>query len=87
MTGSHSFKVGFGDSHSSRSAEVRDDNVHVVYRFNNGVPNQITQKATPYRRGEPGGDLGLYAQDRWTVKQLTLNAGVRFDYFTNYFPA
>ncbi len=26
-------------------------------------------------------DLGLYAQDRWTVKRLSINAGVRFDLF------
>ena len=88
ITGSHSFKFGFGDSHSSRTADVRDDDIHVVYRFNNGVPNQITEKATPYTRRENiGWDLGLFAQDRWTVKKLTLNAGVRFDYFTTYFPA
>ncbi|MEQ1729747.1 MAG: carboxypeptidase regulatory-like domain-containing protein [Vicinamibacterales bacterium] len=88
VTGSHSFKFGFGDSHSSRTAEVRDDNVHVVYRFNNGIPNQITEKATPYSRKENiGADLGIYVQDRWTVKKLTLNAGVRFDYFNDYFPA
>ena len=32
-------------------------------------------------------DLGLYAQDRWTIKRLTLNYGVRFDYFNGYVPA
>ena len=28
-------------------------------------------------------DLGLYAQDTWTVKRFTVNAGVRFDYLNN----
>ena len=88
VTGTHAFKFGFGDTHSSRSAEVRDDDVHVVYRFNNGIPNQITEKATPYTRKENiGADMGIYAQDRWTIRQLTLNVGVRFDYFSDYFPA
>ena len=31
-------------------------------------------------------ELGLYAQDRWTVKKMTVNAGVRFDYLSGYFP-
>jgi hypothetical protein len=31
-------------------------------------------------------DLGLFAQDRWTVRNLTLNLGVRFDYYTIVFP-
>ena len=25
-------------------------------------------------------NLGLYAQDRWTMNRLTLNLGVRFEY-------
>ena len=28
-------------------------------------------------------DLGLYAQDTWTIKRLTVNAGLRFDYLNN----
>lgn len=32
-------------------------------------------------------DLGIYAQDQWTVKRLTLNYGVRFDYYDVHIPA
>ena len=32
-------------------------------------------------------DLGLYAQDQWTLKRLTANLGLRFDYFNAYVPA
>ena len=32
-------------------------------------------------------DLGLYVQDQWRVKRLTLNYGLRFDYFNGYVPA
>ena len=28
-------------------------------------------------------DLGLYVQDTWTIKRLTVNAGLRFDYLNN----
>ena len=31
-------------------------------------------------------NLGLYAQDQWTVDRLTLNLGVRFDYFRAGYP-
>src|SRR5438067_6856136 len=31
-------------------------------------------------------ELGVYAQDKWTVKHLTANIGVRLDYFNLYFP-
>ena len=32
-------------------------------------------------------DLGVYVQDQWTLKRLTLNPGLRFDYFNAYIPA
>jgi hypothetical protein len=32
-------------------------------------------------------ELGLYAQDKWTVNKATLNLGVRYDYQSGYFPA
>ena len=32
-------------------------------------------------------DLGIFAQDQWTVKRLTLNLGVRYDYFRGSVPA
>ena len=28
-----------------------------------------------------GADLGIYVQDSWTIKRLTLNPGVRWEYF------
>jgi hypothetical protein len=87
VTGAHAFKFGFTDSHSSRTANVYDDDTNLFYRFNNGIPNQITQKATPYLRKENiRADLAIYAQDRWTIDRFTLNLGVRYDYFNNYFP-
>ena len=32
-------------------------------------------------------ELGVFAQDRWTAGKMTVNAGLRFDYFTTSFPA
>src|SRR5262249_42448101 len=60
----------------------------VSYFFNNGLPSSLAQWATPFleeERVKP--DLGLFAQDRWTVKRLTLNYGVRFDYYRGFVPA
>jgi hypothetical protein len=31
-------------------------------------------------------NLGLYAQDQWAVRRLTLNAGLRFDFWRSGFP-
>ena len=64
-----------------------DNFAKLTYRFNNGVPNQLTQRATPLDRAERQKfDLGIYAQDKWTLNRLTLSGGIRFDMFQSYFP-
>ena len=95
VTGSHSFKTGFSNlwnrrfNHwEPRRAQPQEPGAdYLAYRFNNGVPNQITQRATPYERvvKQPW-DLGIYAQDAWTLQRLTVNAGVRFEHYSSYAP-
>lgn len=86
VTGSHNFKVGV-------QAEQLVDNVYLVrgggnvqYRFNNGVPNRITQWSTPYLQRDRARDLGIYAQDQWTIDRWSINMGVRFDALSGYSP-
>jgi Carboxypeptidase regulatory-like domain len=87
VTGAHAFKVGFLDTWGERAVDYNDTIYHVRYRFNNGIPNQLTEQATPFGFvNRMGADLGVFAQDKWTLKRLTLNLGVRFDYFDLYFP-
>jgi hypothetical protein len=88
VTGSHSFKVGFYNVTAHRDSKVYDNTAHLTYRFLNGVPNQLTERATPLDRSERQRmDLGVFAQDKWTVKRLTVSYGMRFDHFESYFPA
>ena len=86
VTGTHNFKTGIAQQRVSRSLDVRDNDFNLSYRFNNGVPNQLTQRSTPIQTRSVANDLGVYAQDKWTLDRLTLNLGVRFDYFGDYFP-
>ena len=86
ITGTHATKVGL--THRSGSVDYYAfDFQPVSYRFNNGVPNQITQRALPtLYLGNIDHDLGLYVQDKWTVSRLALSYGARYDYFANSFP-
>ena len=88
ITGQHAFKAGFSQVYLDKTENFFDNNYAVSYRFLNGVPNQLTQRATPwaYHVQQPA-DLGIFVQDRWTVSRLTLNAGMRFDYYRSTFPA
>jgi len=87
VTGAHAFKVGFLNGWGVQELLERDINSATSYRFNNGVPNQITMRASPITREDSmDSELGIYVQDRWTINRLTLNGGVRFDYFKTSFP-
>ena len=86
MTGSHAIKTGI----QVEELVVNQDRVvhgDVTYAFLRGVPNTITQYGTPYLQKDRATDLGLFVQDQWTVKRLTLNYGLRFDYFNGHTPS
>jgi hypothetical protein len=86
ITGTHAFKGGI--NHTSGSALTRFFvNQPVTYRFNNGVPNQITQFAYPFLfRVNIDHNYGLFAQDKWTISRVTVTGGARYDHYSNSFP-
>ncbi len=87
VTGSHSVKVGFQVDHAVQSGRNVSNPRAVSYDFLNGVPNRITQRTLPFSIDKVKADLGVYAQDQWTIRRLTLNYGLRFEYFNGYVPA
>ena len=57
-------------------------NADLIQRYRSGVPDSVIVYNTPQRsRQQLNADLGVYVQDSWTLKRLTLNPGVRFEYF------
>ena len=86
ITGAHATKVGL--THRSGSVDYYAFDLQPLsYRFNNGAPNRITERALPAQYyGSIDHDLGLYVQDKWTLARLTLSYGARYDYFANSFP-
>ena len=87
VTGSHSAKFGVYNVTASATSTVPDNFAKLTYRFNNGVPNQLTQRATPLDRAERQRfDLGLYAQDKWTLNRLTLSGGASLRHVPELLP-
>jgi hypothetical protein len=81
VTGSHAFKTGgqwrFGGAHYDYNA-----NGDLIQRYQNGSPDSVIVYNTPVTNQERlNADLGIYAQDSWTIERLTLNPGVRLEYF------
>jgi hypothetical protein len=86
VTGSHAFKTGVQYGRG-REDSFRDRYLgHVVQEYRNGVPASVTVDNTPIKNQPRHKDLGLYAQDSWTMGRTTLNLGLRYDYFNAWTP-
>jgi hypothetical protein len=90
LTGSHNLKVGIqtrqGIQSLGTSVVNREGALPVNYYLFNGVPVQVEQFAAPASAVARMRTYGLYAQDQWVVKKLTLNLGLRFDHFNAWVP-
>jgi carboxypeptidase family protein len=86
VTGTHNVKVGFNRTHGYLEQETYNYQPY-QYRFNNGIPNQVTLFATPFTaRSNQDNDLGLFGQDQWSLNRMTVNLALRYDYFATSFP-
>jgi hypothetical protein len=86
VTGAHAMKVGFQSEWSDGQPYNYLGTTNLTYRFTNGVPNQLTEFADPRNSETKANEFGLFAQDRWTLNKLTLNGGIRLDYYHTFFP-
>jgi hypothetical protein len=87
VTGSHSLKVG-GQWMWGYRHHITYVNNNVTLNVLNGMPQSLTENATPLDATDRvRADVGLFAQDQWTIRHVTLNYGLRFDYLDAYVPA
>jgi hypothetical protein len=83
VTGSHAVKAGL-QWHIGQTWNTADANADLVQRTRDGVPDSVIVYNTPTRLyALMGADLGVYLQDSWTLKRLTINPGIRFEYFNS----
>ena len=87
VTGSHAVKGGVTTTFGGQQWLTEVNSQGVYYRFNRGVPVQLVQWATPNASKQSNRNIGLFAQDQWTLRGVTLNLGVRFDQITGWVPA
>jgi hypothetical protein len=83
ITGAHNFKFGLQDTWG-RYRQYRSANGDLRAVFNNGVPQSVTILNTPLNfQDNLKADMGLFAQDQWTLNRLTFNYGARLEYYAS----
>jgi hypothetical protein len=91
VTGQHALKTGVDMSEYSEGApgwanDSSQINGARSYTFRDRIPQQVTIWAVPFEALSRSRDIAAYAQDQWTIRQLTLNLGVRFNNFNGHAP-
>ena len=84
VTGSHNLKVGFGFNQQRTSTNGKSE-LWTRLWTNRGNPFRGTFY-TGLGQKDTAENLGIYAQEQWTLDRLTVNAGVRFDHITTGYP-
>jgi hypothetical protein len=85
VTGAHAFKTGFSFNPGTSDRATNAPTDYLVYLLN-GLPNRADYLPTPYKVIDKFRKGAVYGQDQWTVRQFTVNAGLRFDWINTHYP-
>ncbi|MBI3399904.1 MAG: hypothetical protein HY048_00670, partial [Acidobacteria bacterium] len=88
VTGSHAIKAGMqwgtGGNHHQRSLQ---NGVDLIQEYRNLAPVSVVVYNTTMEAWEKiKYDLGFFVQDSWTFNRLTINPGLRMEFFNTYIP-
>jgi Carboxypeptidase regulatory-like domain len=86
ITGTHNMKWGYqaGYMNAKQTTYVGRQ---ISYRFNNTVPNQLSQRVGTNETSNSLLYNAAYFQDQWTRNKLTVQAALRYDTASSWAPA
>jgi hypothetical protein len=87
VTGSHSMKFGYQGDLWTDNRQFNVNSQSLAYTFVFGAPVSIAEYANGYNVNADAAQASVFAQDQWTLKRLTLQAGVRWDHPWSWFPS
>jgi hypothetical protein len=86
VTGSHSVKFGYQGALLIDQRKNFGNTEYVQYRFNNGVPDQLTMNINRFGIRQSVRSDAFYAQEQWTLGRMTMQGALRYDRAWSYFP-
>jgi len=86
VSGSHNMKWGYQAGYMSNKNTTWVGR-QISYRFNNGTPNQLSQRVGTNETSNSLLYNGVYIQDQWTRGRLTLQGAVRYETASSWAPA
>ena len=86
VTGAHSLKAGYAAAYEVTDIFENRPAHGLQYRFNGGVPDQITQRVGKWQYANRTRFDAFYVQDQWTVNRLTLQGALRYERAWSYAP-
>ncbi len=78
VTGAQNLKFGIETINNYSIRDYQRGN-GLQYRLNNGVPNQLTMLLNDFTEEANVRNMGIFAQNRWTIRRVTLEGGIRYD--------
>jgi outer membrane receptor protein involved in Fe transport len=86
VTGSRTTNAGvsFREAFQQRNHFI---NHSLTYTFRGASPVQLTEWISPFHSETRQHAVGLYVQQQWTTGKLTVDGGLRYDYFRGFIPA
>lgn len=88
VTGSHNFKAGLTYMNNAQyySWPAAGDIFQAFTFLGNPAAVLVMANGAFDNARKQNCDCGIYAQDAWTIDRLTLNLGLRYDWFNNSIP-
>jgi len=86
VTGSHSVKIGYQGALLFDDRKNYTNSEFLQYRFNNGIPDQMTLTIGEFGIRQRVRSDAFYVQEQWTRGRMTLQGALRYDHAWSYFP-
>ena len=86
VSGSHNMKWGYQAGYMSLKNTTYVGR-QISYRFNNGVPNQLSQRVGTNETSNSLLYNAVFIQDQWTRQRLTVQAALRYETASSWAPA